>query len=83
MLIGRIDEVAKPVVDELLGQCTSLHIGVHIQISHLEALVLQHRLYRDDIWMNLTPRQRFDGGINHISAIVTYLEDRSHRETWA
>ena len=55
MLVGRIDEVAKPIIDELLSECTGLHIGIHIQIGHLEALILQHRLNRDDIGVNLTP----------------------------
>ena len=83
VLVAWIDEVAEPVVDELLRQRTSLHICVHIQVSHLEALVLQHRLHGDDVRMHLTPRQRFDGGVNHVGTVVTHLEDRSHRQAWA
>ena len=83
MFVGRIDEVAQPVVDKLLGQRTGLHIGIHIQVSHLEALVLQHRAHADDIRMHLTPTQWLDGCIDDISTIVTYLEDRSHRQSWS
>ena len=75
MFVGRIDEVAQPVVDELLSQRTSLHIGIHIQVGHLEALVLQHRLDGDDVWMHLTPRQWLDGRIDDVGAIVADLED--------
>ena len=81
MLVGRVDEVSEPVVDKLLGQCTSLHIRVHIYFCHLEALVLQHRLYRDDVRMNLTPAQWLDGCIDDICTVVTNLEDRCHRES--
>ena len=81
MLVGRIDEVAQPIVDELLRQTASLHIRVHINIGHLEAFVLQHRLNGDDIGMYLTPAERLDSGIDDVGTIVTYLEDRSHRES--
>ena len=81
MLVGRIDEVAQPVVDELLREAASLHIRVHINIGHLEAFVLQHGLYGDDIGMNLTPRQWLDGGIDDVGTIVTNLQDRGHRQT--
>ena len=55
VLVGRIDEVAQPVVYELLRQRACLHIGIHVEVGHFEALVLQHRLYRDDVGMHLTP----------------------------
>ena len=55
MLVGGIDEAAQPVVDELLSQRAGLHIGIHIQVCHLEALVLQHALNRDDVRVDLTP----------------------------
>jgi hypothetical protein len=32
--------------------------------------------------VNLTPREWLDSGIDHVGTIVTYLEDRSHREAW-
>ena len=81
MLVSRVDEVAQPVVDKLLCECACLHVGIHIQIGHLEALVLQHRTNRDDIWVNLTPRQWLDSGIDNIGTVVTNLEDRCHRQT--
>ena len=55
VLVGRIDETAQPVVDKLLCQASRLHVCVHIDISHLEALVLQHRLHRDDVGVHFTP----------------------------
>ena len=69
-----VDEVSQPVVDELLGEGTCLHVSVHIDFLDLEALVLQHGLYGDDVRMNLSPREWFDGGIDDVGTVVTYLE---------
>ena len=82
VLVGRIDEVAQPVVNELLCQRAGLHIGIHIQVCHLEALVLQHRLHTDDVGMHLTPRQRLDGRIDDVGTVITHLKDRGHRQAW-
>ena len=81
VLVGGIDEAAQPVVNELLRQTASLHIRIHIDVCHLEALVLQHRLHGDDIGMHLTPAQRFDGGIDDVGTVVTNLQDGGHRQT--
>ena len=83
MFVGRIDEAAKPVVNELLCQGACLHIGIHIDVGHLEALVLQHGLHGDDVRMHLTPRERLNGGVNDIGTIVADLQDRSHGESGA
>ena len=81
MLVGRIDEVAQPLVDKLLSERAGMHIGIHIDFGHVEALVLEHTLHRDDIRMHLSPAQRFDGCVDDVGTIITYLQDGSHRES--
>ena len=76
--VAGIDEIAKPIINKLLRQSTCLHVSIHIDLLHLEALMLQHRLNRNDVWMYLAPRQRFYGCIDHIGTIVTYLKDTGH-----
>ena len=83
VLVGRIDEVSQPFIYELLCQGTSLHISIHIDVCDLKALVFQHGLHADNIGMNLTPRQGFDGSINDVSAIVADFEDARHGEAWS
>ena len=81
MFVSRIDEIAEPVVNELLCQRACLHIGIHIDIIHLETFVLQHRLHGDDIGMHLTPAEWFNGCIDDVGTIVAHLKDAGHRES--
>ena len=55
-----------------------MHISVHVYVSHLEALVLEHALNGDDVWMDLTPAERFDGRVDDVGTIVTHLKNGSH-----
>jgi hypothetical protein len=66
-----------------MNSCVRVRACTHIDVGHLEAFVLQHGLYGDDVRMHLTPRKRLDGGIDDIGTVVTYLEDAGHRETGA
>ncbi len=81
-LVAGVDEVAEPLIDELLRHGTGLHVSVHIDVWHIEVSMLQHALHRNNIRMNLTPSQRLNSGIDNISTILTDLENRSHRQTW-
>ena len=83
VLVGRIDEATQPVVNELLGQTASLHIGIHIDVCHLKALVLQHRLHADDVGMHLTPRQGLYGCVDDVGTVVAHLQDARHRQARA
>ena len=83
VLVGGVDEVAEPVVDELLGEGTGLHVGVHVDFGHVEAFVLQHGLYGDDIRVHLAPGEGLDGRIDDVGTVVAHLEDACHREAGA
>ena len=83
MLIAGVDKVAQPVIDKFLGERTGFHVGLHVNVGHFKALVLQHALYGDDVGMYLTPRQWLDGGVNDVGAIVAHFQDGGHRQTWA
>ena len=50
-----VHEISEEVVDKLLRQLAGLHIGIHIDFRNIEAGILQHALYRDDVRMHLTP----------------------------
>ena len=80
MLVGGVDKVAQPVVYEFLSQRAGLHVGVHIQFLHLEALVLQHALHGDNVWVYLAPTERLYGGVYNIGTVITHLEDAGHGE---
>ena len=58
-----------------------MHIGTHIDVGHLESLVLQHALHGDDVGMHLTPAEGFDGGVDDVGPVVADLEDGSHGES--
>ena len=45
--------------------------------------MLQHRLNRDDVRVNLTPRQRLNCCIDNVGAIVADFQNTCHRQTWA
>ena len=45
VLVAGVDEVAQPLVDELLCERACLHVGAHVDVGHVEALVAQHRLH--------------------------------------
>ena len=79
-LVAGVDEVAQPVVDELLRQRACLHVGVHVDFCHFEAFVLQHALHRDDVRVHLSPRQRLDCRVDYIASVLTHFEDGRHRE---
>ena len=66
-----------------MSKRTSFHVGIHVDLGHLKAGMLKHALHGNDVRMHLSPRQRFDGGINDIGTILAHFEDRSHRQTWA
>ena len=83
VFVARVDEVAEPVVDELLGEGACAHVGVHIYFFHLEALVLQHRLHGDDVGMHLAPAQGLDGGIDDVGTVVADFQDAGHGEARA
>ena len=78
MFVGRVNEVAQPVVDELLREGASLHVSVHVDFWHIETFVLQHRLHRDNVRMHLSPRERLDGSINDVGTIVADLKNAGH-----
>ena len=80
-LVGGVDKVAQPLVNELLCQCARLHVSAHIDFGNIETFVLQHALHRDNVGMNLTPRQWFDGRIDDIGTVVAHFQYRSHRQT--
>ena len=78
--VSAVHEVAEEVVDKFLRQLAGFHVSLHIDFGHVEACVLQHRLHRDYVGMYLTPRQRFDGGVNHVGTIAAHLQDTGHGE---
>ena len=80
LLVAGIDEVAQPVVDELLRQRAGLHVGLHVDIGNIEAFVAQHRLHGDYVGMHLTPRQGLDGSVDDVGTVLTNLQDRGHRQ---
>ena len=55
VLVLWVDEVAEPLIDELLGHGACLHVGVHVDVRNVEAGILQHALYGDDVRMDLAP----------------------------
>ena len=80
-LVARIHEVAQEVVDKLLCQRAGLHVGVHVDFGHVEAIVFQHALHRDDVGVALAPRKGLDGGIDDVAAVLADLQNGSHDET--
>ena len=81
--VAGIDEIAQPLVDELLREFARLHVGVHIDLGHVETGVLEHALHRDHVGMHLTPSERLDGGVDDVATVATNFEDRSHRKAGA
>ena len=81
--VAGVDEVAQPLVDELLGEFARLHVGVHIDLGHVETGVLEHALHRDHVGMHLTPSEGLNGGVDNVATVAAHLEDRSHRQTGA
>ena len=78
MFVGRIDEIAQPVVDELLRKRACLHVGIHVDFLNLKTLVFQHRLHRDNVRVHLAPRQRLDGRVDDVGTVVAHFENRGH-----
>ena len=83
MLVGRFDEVAQEVVHELLGEGTCLHVGLHVDVLHEEAGILEHGLQGNNVRVDLAPGERLDGGVHIVGAGTGHLQHRSHRETGA
>ena len=81
VLVARIDEVAEPVVDEFLRERAGFHVGVHVDVGHVESLVSQHRLHADDVGMHLSPRKRLDGRVDDVGAVFADFENRCHRQS--
>ena len=79
--VVRVDPVSEEVVNELLGQGANFHIGVHVQVLHLKSVRLQHFTYRDDIRMDLAPRQRLHRDVEVIRTGTRHLQHRSRRES--
>ena len=81
VMVGRLDEVAQEVVDELLREGAGFHIGLHVDVLHLETGILEHGADGDHVGMDLAPGERFHGYVEHIDTGLGGLEHRSHGET--
>ena len=79
-LVLRLDEVAQEVVHELLSERTGLHVGVHINICNLEAVVAKHSLHRNDVGVNHTPGERFHSHVDDVCTVAAGLQHGSHGE---
>ena len=51
------DIVAEEVVHHLLNLGTHFHISLHVDVLHLEACILEHFLYGDDVGVAGAPRK--------------------------
>ena len=54
-IVVGFDEHAEEVIYESLGEPSGLHVGVHVDVLHKEAGILEHGLDRDNVRMNLAP----------------------------
>ena len=81
--VGGVDEVAEEVIDELLREGASLHVGVHVDVGDLVASVDEHLADGDDVWVDLTPREGLHSYVDDVSAVVTDLEHRGYGEARA
>ena len=42
--------------------------------------MFQHALHRNYVGVHLTPRQRFDGGVDDVGAVTAHLQNAGHRQ---
>ena len=83
VMVGRLDEVAQEVVDELLREGAGFHIGLHVDVLDLETGILEHGADGDHVGMDLTPGERFHGHVEHIDACLGRFQHRSYGKTGA
>ena len=81
VLVARIHEVAQEVVDELLRQRAGFHVGLHVDVGHLESLVAQHGLHRDNVGMHLSPRHGFHRHVDDVGSVLAHFQDGGHRQS--
>ena len=81
--VRRVDVQAQEVVYELLCQTARLHVGVHVDVFHLEAGVFQHGLHADHVGMHHAPRQGLHGAVYHVGPGLGHHQGRGHREARA
>ena len=82
-MVARSNPVSEEVVDELLGQCPGLHIGVHVDVLYKESGILEHCLDGDDIRMDLTPAQRLHCHVDVLGAGSCDFQHGSYAESRA
>ena len=82
-LVLGFDEEAEEVVHELLGEAAGLHVGVHVDVGDLEAVVAEHGLHGDDVGVDHAPGEGFHGYVDDVGAVAADLEDGGHREAGA
>ena len=80
-MVERWDVVSEEVIHHLLHLGAYIHVCLHIYLLHLEAGILQHLLYSNDISMSCAPCQLSHTTIDIVAAATCYLKDRSHIET--
>ena len=78
--VGGVNPVAQEVVNELLRKAAHLHICVHVDVLHLEAIGLHHLLDGDDVGMHLTPGERLYGYVQIICSGAGHLQHGSRGE---
>ena len=81
--VGRKDPVAQEVVDELLREAADLHVGVHVDVLHQEAVGLHHLLHGNHVRMDLAPGEGFDGAVQVVRAGAGRLQHGSRGEAGA
>ena len=81
--VGGVDEVAEEVIDELLREGASLHVGIHVDVSDLVASVDEHLADGDDVWVDLTPREGLHSYVDDVGAVVADLEHGGYGEARA